>query len=71
MLFCILFSLGGAAVRYALWHTGWQAREEKARQTGIPANHTAARILYLVTGLLGQLIYWDFVLTFLQWDGMR
>lgn len=66
-----LYSLTGAAIWYGLYYLSAKARIREAEKKGKNPKLSLVRIFYLVTGILGQVFFWDMVITLRNWGGMR
>ncbi len=70
-LFLGLWSLSGAAIWYGLYYLSAKARIREAEKKEKKPKLSLVRIFYLVTGVLGQIFFWDMVITLRNWGGMR
>ncbi len=70
-LFLGLWSLSGAAIWYGLYYLSAKARIREAEKKEKKPKLSLVRIFYLVTGILGQIFFWDMVITLRNWGGMR
>lgn len=66
-----LYSLAGAAIWYGFYYLSAKARIREAEKKGKKPKLTVVRIVYLTTGILGQVFFWDMVITLRNWGGMR
>ncbi len=63
-------SLAGAAIWYGFYCLSAKARIRKAKKEGRKPELLSIRIIYLVTGILGQIVYWDMAIAMKNWGGM-
>lgn len=62
-------SLLGVGVWYLFYRLSSDSRIKKAEKQGVQANLSPCRITYLVTGIIGQAIFWTMIYLLLQWKG--
>lgn len=66
-----IWSLVGAAIWCGFYYLSAKARIREAEKKGKKPKLSFVRIFYLVTGILGQVFFWDMVITLRNWGGMR
>lgn len=64
-------SLAGAVFWYLCYRGSARARIRIAEKKGRKPKLAHVRIFYIVTGIIGQVMFWDMVLTLSEWEGMR
>ena len=69
-LYIGLYSLAGAAIWYGFYCLSAKARIRRAKKEGRKPELLSIRIIYLVTGILGQIVYWDMAIAMKNWGGM-
>lgn len=73
-LYTGLYSLAGAAIWYGFYCLSAKARIRKAKKEGSKPELLSIRIIYLATGILGQILYWCMVMglaKFAESGGMK
>lgn len=61
------FSALGAAIWLVCYFASANARIKKAEKNGTKPKLAACRVFYIVTGILGQVFYWQMVFALRNW----
>ena len=73
-LYTVLYSLAGAAIWYGFYCLSARARIRKAKKEVRRPELLSLRIIYLVTGIISQILYWCMVVglaKFAESGGMK
>ena len=65
----LIFSLAGACLWYVLYRLSAASRIKKARAQGKEADLSRCRIVYTVTGIIGQAAFWSMMYLISHWKG--
>lgn len=66
-----VWSLAGALFWYLCYRGSVKARKRIAEKKGQKPKLAFVRIVYLSTGIIGQIFFWNMVKALSEWDGMR
>ncbi len=67
----VIYALAGAGIWYLFYYFSARARIRIAEKKGKKPKLTAVRIVYLTTGIIGQVFFWSMVKALSEWGGMR
>lgn len=67
----LIYSISGIGLWYSFYRLSANNRIKKAKKQGIQANLTPCRITYLVTGIIGQTLFWTIIYMLQQWKGFN
>lgn len=65
-----IWSLCGVVFWFMCYQSSAKARIRIAEKKGKKPNLTVVRIVYLTTGIIGQVFFWSMVKAFSEWGGM-
>ncbi|MBQ9956522.1 MAG: hypothetical protein IJO99_03045 [Ruminococcus sp.] len=65
-----IFSICGAVFWFMCYQSSAKARIRIAEKKEKKPNLTVVRIVYLTTGIAGQVLFWSMVKAFSEWGGM-
>ena len=66
-----LFSVFGAVIWMICYYLSVCSRIRLAEKKKQKPKLSLVRIFYLVTGILGQVFYWQMIIMLYEWDGMN